>query len=250
MKTLLTLERLDHNGQLLEKRQQYSRSFLHNFIQTLYLIHSRLTPYAGVVTVDGATPDMDLTIANAARHIPSPFLRMSAPGGQATFQADVTGTNSYENTSMAIGYRVGIVVGLDNTAPAPTNYRLNRQVGHGRRAPDGAPALFEQYIVNDDTDRQVWGVNWAAQMFMPEISHRITSVFLKIWKSGAPGDLTVQIRGFDPSTNMPTTTVLATGTLAEAAMPGASPGALTEIAFAAPVDVHAGYRYSIVAACP
>ena len=43
--------------------------------------------------------------------------------------------------------------------------------------------LYENYITNDDSYRGIQGDEWRAQTFTPLISHRITSVKLKIFKN-------------------------------------------------------------------
>lgn len=56
------------------------------------------------------------------------------------------------------------------------------------------PALYEHYLVGDDTGHLLTPTDWYAQTFTPEVAHRSTSVKLKLYRVGHPGTITVSIR--------------------------------------------------------
>jgi hypothetical protein len=169
------------------------------------------------------------------------------------------GFTTFNNMNYNVSFRyknqgcdVGIQVGNDNTAVTPTDRRLSRRIGHGQRAADGVDATFESMDVNDDTQSLIQTANTQqfAQGFRPRNDFRCSSVEVKVYKVLAPGaDLEVEIRapGLQSANgwNYPSTTVLASGTIAAAAI-GASPGAFVACNFGTPVDLYAGRQYFIV----
>ena len=253
MKATLILERLGKDGALLERKEQQSRSFVKQFIDLLYIQVSGILVAAPFdsYNVDGSLQPIDVTTAETKGcHM---NLRISSPGGQG----DVYGPfyNQYWARSTCLGCDLGIMVGVDNTAVTPLDFRLGQRIGHGRRPADGGAVMFENYTINDDTTWTGDAVgDWAAQPFIPAISHRLTSVWVQIFKTGAPGDITISIRGprhvGNEDDNYSGNEALATGTIAEGDIPGASPGALTQCVFATPFDVYAGHRYYLTMSAP
>jgi len=59
--------------------------------------------------------------------------------------------------------------------------------------------LYEYYNTGDDSSQSVYGSNWYAQTFTSSIAHTITSVKLKLYRTGSPGTVTVSIRATDGS---------------------------------------------------
>jgi len=262
----LVLERLNERGKLLERREQQSRSFTRGLIDLLYTMHSQV-PVAGPYTIESTDMadrlvDVTLTGKLAGRGV-SGHLRIGAPAGQGSVITEQAPTSSATAGQCGpaprvslLGNDLGIIVGIDNTAVTPDDRRLGQRIGHGRRPADGGAVMFENYADGEDTSYDIdSATKWVAQEFTPAVSHRITSVWVKIYKAGAPGDLTVSIRPCDSTTNTidffpHATSVLATGTIAEGDIPAASPGALTQCVFATPVDLYAGHRYYINLDCP
>ncbi len=261
LKMKLCLDRLNKNGRLLEHREQWSRSFTLGFIELLYAAH--LQPTVAVpstsVDVDMVNRYLDLDVPSAQAvsiRALNDLLKIGAPNGNGSLISCIfhgTGGLSYMPLVTLLGNDVGIQVGMDNTAVTPTDRRLKQRIGHGRRPADGAPVVFENYVLAEDADfTMAAATTWGAQEFIPKVSHRITSALVKIWKTGAPGDLTLSIKGADVvsgDTPQPVVTNcpdLAVGTILQAAIPGGSPGALTEATFATPADVYAGHRYYVV----
>ncbi len=263
MRMKLKLDRFDQNWKHLEHREQWSRSFTLGFIEQLYVMASQpliASPFAGSSDVNRVIRSVDVEpVVTGAGWGMNTTLKMGAPAGLSTIITPGFSSGSnlspYVPVSAFNGCDVGIQVGGDNTAATPTDRRLVQRFGHGRRPADGAALVFDSYTLNDDTDFTMNGAGvWGAHEFIPKISHRITSVLVKIWKTGAPGDLTVSIKGEQPTADVnteiaPTSAIcpdLAVGTILQAAIPGASPGALTEAVFGTPIDLYAGHRYCIV----
>jgi hypothetical protein len=264
----LCLERMDKDFRLLERREQASRSFTRGLIELLYAAH--LQPSFAVpslsVDLDGVTRSIDLGLSQSgwsySFRAGTGLLRIASGGGDSTIQVypnvrDSTGNVYYSafQAPVTLGSTdLGIMVGVDNTAVTPTDRRLVQRIGNGRRAVDGAPVLFDSYATGEDTSQDMnAATTWLAQEFIPKVSHRITSVWLKIYKSGSPGNLTVSIKGEDWATgiggqapNVGVCPDLASGTILEASIPAGSPGALTQCTFSTPIDVLAGHRYCIV----
>lgn len=245
------LDKFGNDGRLLERREQQSRCFIKGFLELLYLAHGQIAADAYSI------PNIDLEPVpcdgvgydgGELNRLYSPRLIIGAPPGLCCLNYRYK-TN--ESKSILLGVDVGVQAGIGTTAVTPTDRRLEQRIGHGRRPPDGAPLVFESYTAGDTVDYELYGTKWASQPFMPPISHSISSVRVKIWKEGAPGDLTVEIRPVRESTTddvWPGTVVLATGTIAEGSIP-ADPGDWVECTFASPVDLYAGHRYFIVMHC-
>ena len=59
--------------------------------------------------------------------------------------------------------------------------------------------LYEYYNAGDDTAWNVFAGTWRAQTFTPATAHKITSVKIRIYRQGSPGNITVSIRETDGS---------------------------------------------------
>lgn len=256
--TKLILERLDREGRLLEKRCQPARSFTRGFIELLYASHAQIqaaSPYS-MADIDLCPRDVDSQSppGTAGRYYKT-HLRIGAPGGVSSIRCHpgVVSVN-YDYRAKILGCDLGIEVGVGTTAVTPTDRRLEQRIGHGRRPPDGAPAVFESATAGDMGEVGLYaGTHFSAMPFTPEVSHRMTSVRVKIWKEAGdtPGNVTVLIQGIDntdPPADppFPSGVTLATGTILEAAIPVDTPGDWVECTFVTPVDVYAGHQYYIV----
>lgn len=258
----LVLERLNKRGELLERREQQSRSFTRGLIDLLYtasLQAQAISPYP-ITGVDLCAHNVNMQATSNSKYSTG-HLRIGAPAGHGcvivTANETAAGAEglSYSRANI-LGNDLGIIVGIDNTAVVPLDRRLGQRIGHGRRPADGGPVLFESYADGEDSSYNIDDADeWGGQEFIPTVSHRVTSVWVKIYKAGAPGDLTVSIRGSRSKTvatvdYQPALTTIVTGTIAEGDIPAASPGALTQCVFATPADLYAGHRYYIVLNCP
>lgn len=142
MKAILTIDRLDKDFRLLERRQQPSRSFTIGLLRLLYVHHSQVSdgaPYS-MPDITNTARDVDLT-KNYTYHQLRSNLLVAAPGGGCGMPCPtgqftgLTSTNISEAT--LAGDIIGIQVGTNNTAVTPTDYKMNTRVAHG----DGAGQL-------------------------------------------------------------------------------------------------------------
>lgn len=88
-------------------------------------------------------------------------------------------------------------------------------------------------------------VIWLGQSFTPSISHRITKVKLKLYKSsGSPGTIIVSIKATDGSGH-PTGSDLCSGTTDGSTLP-TTPGEMREITLGNGYLLNSGTKYAIV----
>ena len=106
-------------------------------------------------------------------------------------------------------------------------------------------ALKDYYNINDNSGNNAYGVSrFAGQTFTASSSYDITSVKLKLHRSGLPGTLTVEIQ--TTSGGLPTNTAVASGTTDGDTLPTATSGEWREITFAAPYSLVSSVKYAIV----
>jgi hypothetical protein len=110
------------------------------------------------------------------------------------------------------------------------------------------PTLYEYYNSDDDTNRQIYDFIWASQTFTPSVSHKITSVKLKIWRFGSCGTITVSIRA--TSSGLPTGSDLCSGTRTQNDISQNTSGEWHEITLGSGYDLVAGTKYAIVVRAP
>jgi len=126
----LILERLNKGGELLERREQPSRSFVLQLMDLLYLKHAQ---------ADRATRD----IYNALRAVDfDPYygqvnLEVASAPGHAGCAKVVTNVDRHLE-----GQDAGIQVGKGTSAASPTDYRMADRINHGRSGAPGIPASF------------------------------------------------------------------------------------------------------------
>ena len=106
------------------------------------------------------------------------------------------------------------------------------------------PHMYEYYNTGDDNHIWLYGSNWAAQTFTPSVAHTITSVKLKLLRSGAPGTVTVSIRA--TSGGQPTGSDLCSGTTTGDTLTTSAPGEWREITLGSGYGLSAGKTYAIV----
>jgi len=108
--------------------------------------------------------------------------------------------------------------------------------------------LYEYFNSGDDAQYFIFGVNWYAQTFTPSTSHTITSVKLKLAKSGSPtGNLTVAIRATDDD-GKPTGDNLCSG--AKDATELTTTPTWYEITLGSGTPLLTSIKYAIVVSCP
>jgi len=252
LKTRLVLERLSQNGGLLDRREQAGRSFLKRFIELLYIQHAEIpdgAPY-WLRTIDRI--DFIGMITCSSRYHNNNLRVGSSPGGVSQFM-QIDAYNDITLAQTVPGSALGLVIGNGTGAVTPTDERMGSVFGHGRRAADASPVIVESCITGDDYDSDVYGNYWRSQAFTPRFTHRVTSVRVKIWRVGSPGDLTVRIRAatqaeyYGAGTRRPGSGAdLVTGTIPQASIPTSSPGSWVECTFATPVDLYTGRLYFLI----
>ena len=104
---------------------------------------------------------------------------------------------------------------------------------------------FEYYNTGDDGFEDIGTVVWEAQTFTPSISHKITSVKLKLFRSSTPGTVTVGIRVTDESGH-PTSDDLCVGTTNGDTLTTNTAGEWREITLGGGYNLLASTKYAIV----
>lgn len=117
------IEKFSANGQLLESWKKPSRSFLLNFIKTLYrAISQDAGAEATMTTIFDGTDD-----PSASSHYTNLFYCVGMSGKSRQYI-----TRGY--IAFTYGEYLGIVVGTDSTAVAPSQTKLIAPIEHGTEA--------------------------------------------------------------------------------------------------------------------
>lgn len=104
---------------------------------------------------------------------------------------------------------------------------------------------FQYYDTGDDAEGFIYPSRWGAQTFTPEANHTITSIKIKMFRLGNPGQLTFEIR--ETSGGEPTDVVLCSGTYDGNSITDTSPGQNYEITLGAGASLETDVMYAIVA---
>ena len=122
LKAELLIQLLDSQNRLKREIQQPSRSFVRQFIQALYVLHSGL-----------AYSPTDITNTAKAMSASNAFndLRLVAPGGNA--QVVIMGQDGTEDYKY-LGDQIGIQVGTGVIAPTANDYVMGTRIAHGQAA--------------------------------------------------------------------------------------------------------------------
>jgi len=131
IKTTLTLERFSPHGDLLEKREQESRSWLKHFLDLLYLPCARFDYTTNDIggTPRGLCGFIDSTSAWGTLKV------ASTPGNtQICVHTASGGSAAYCRDTPQKGEDIGIVVGTGNAAVTPAQDALQTKVNHGEGA--------------------------------------------------------------------------------------------------------------------
>ena len=104
--------------------------------------------------------------------------------------------------------------------------------------------LYEYYNVGYDTAENFYGVHWRGQTFTPSVAHTITSVWLRLYRSGSPGTVTVGIRA--TSSGHPTGADLCSGTTDGDVITTVTAGDWYEITLGDGYALSASVQYAIV----
>jgi len=103
---------------------------------------------------------------------------------------------------------------------------------------------YQFYSTGDDGDRDVYGANWRAQTFTPEITHLISKVKLKLFRVGSPGLITVVIKA--TSYGKPTGGNLCSGTLSGDDITDDTGGEWLEISLGDGHQLTKGTQYALI----
>lgn len=138
IKTKLILARFSHDGRLLERREQESKSWVRHFFDLLYpMAASTDLPAINDITPAARTLDaMDAPWAQG----PSPNLVVgSTPGNiQQLMNSGTAPVGYWCYDTPQKGEDIGIVVGTGGGGPAPSDDKLATKILHG----EGAGALL------------------------------------------------------------------------------------------------------------
>lgn len=255
IKTKLTLARMDKDYRLLEKRELPSHSWTRGLLELLYLYSARIprtSPY-NLTPVDLSSVFDGSIIPISSDSHGAQTLRVATGGGSASYW-DFFSTNEKTRVPFLNGADIGICVGTDNTPVIPTDRRLGHKIGNGLAGADGGVVSYTGYALGEDGNGQTMYVNrWSCQPFFASRDFRCSEVQVKIWRNNNPGNLTVEIRPMtyvsQAYSRPDPTTILATGTILEAAIPAGSPGAFVTCNFGTPVDLYAGHWYYLILHC-
>ena len=103
--------------------------------------------------------------------------------------------------------------------------------------------VYEYYRTGDNAHDEIHGNNWEAQTFTPQVNHSIGKVYIRVFRTGSPGTVTVGI--YATSGGLPTGSALVTNTINGNDLPEVSPGVWKLIIFA-PTALAAATKYAIV----
>ena len=261
MKTLLTLERLK-GGEVLDRRRQYSRSFTIGLMQLLYIHHAQIlesAPYAATDII-GALRNLDTSSYStslATEFVLKGTLRTSGPSGAGGIfipaGAFAYGDSSYfpvHYPHMWLpGHALGLAVGIDGSAPSPTDYAVKQAVFHGKGGAVAPGSTMEIYNTGDNSNYNAYGSDrWCGAFFVASRGFRLTSVLLKMYRTGSPGTLVISIRGLAPnySTNYGREqNAIVSQTTDGNTLTNVSPGEWREVIFPSGIDVYPGIVYCI-----
>lgn len=248
----LILERLDREGRLLEKREQMSRSFVKNFIGLLYIAHAQIpsaSPYS-MTDIDGVAQDID-TSSHSFSHYSKGNLKIGSCGGAGGVNVPAPYDPSYArfrpDISTLPGDKIGIQVGRGTTEVTPTDTKLENRIYHGGHGIDASPVLYTCYNVGDDEDghHAIYPDYQEGQSFQVHMPLHLTSVKLRVFRTGSPGNMTVAIQKGDAD-GEPDGVDLGTKDVNCDAISAASPGEWVTWTFAASIAVEPWTTYCIV----
>ncbi|MBA7568500.1 hypothetical protein ES708_10229 [subsurface metagenome] len=136
IKTKIILARFSHDGRLLERREQESRSWIRHFFDLLYPIAAATD--LPLINDIGAVPRelCSEPASNALNTGPSPNLVVgSTPGNIQQLVRDGAGSAaSCAYKEEILGEDIGIVVGTGGGGPTPTDDKLATKILHGETA--------------------------------------------------------------------------------------------------------------------
>ncbi len=203
----LILERFDKEGRLLERREQPSRSFVQNFINLLYCAHAQVSsgsPYP-MTDIDGVARNVD-SVSDSDVHCrcsKANFKVGASSGTSGIYNCrGRTALSPYGHSphlTTIVGEKIGIQAGTGVVAVTPTDTKLEDRIWHGRHGIDASPVLYTGYNTGDDEDghHAIYPNYQEGQSFQVAFPLHLTSVKLKVFRTGNPGNMTVAIQKGD-----------------------------------------------------
>ncbi|MBA7645512.1 hypothetical protein ES703_53270 [subsurface metagenome] len=248
----LILERLDKEGRLLERREQQSRSFTKGFLELLYMAHVHIadsSPYT-MTDIDGYARDVDHETRSENRDSKANIKIGATPGDSGMYCCPgmpAGSTSLPPHTTTIKGQFIGTQVGRGTTAVTPTDTKMEDRIFHGSHGIDGAPVLYTYYITGDNEDGHhgIYPDYQEGQSFKVDKALHITSVKLKVFRTGSPGLMTVAIQKGDVD-GKPDGVDLGTKDVDCDAIAAASPGEWVTWTFAASIALEPWITYCIV----
>jgi len=107
------------------------------------------------------------------------------------------------------------------------------------------PTIYESFTAGDDAVVEAYGNNWMAETFTTTSAHTITSIWLKGYRTGAPGIFTVSLREVDGDGH-PVGFDIASGTYDADLLGDSTPGGWFEVEMSSETAFEYGEQYAIV----
>lgn len=271
MKTLLTLAKYKtENGvpvRMIGKPYvQESRSWVKGFLQGLYINHAELETAQSELVNDLAGGNLfkadcdEPSYGTDKSRGTNPNLFIAAGGGHGSiFRVPGAQNSSGEFHAYNIEQTrpfstVGIIVGGDNTAVTPTDWKLHQQFGNGREQADASTVSIQKLdSATTPSQYEAYGTTEMVMFISPEKHFRLYSVKLKIYREGSPGTLTVKIFpifwGYYNMYKLNMTELLSQTTDGDTLTTDTA-GEWRELVFASQIDLVPGYVYGITLQAP
>jgi len=231
-------------------------------MQALYLQHAQIqaaSPYQAT-DILGALRDLDAQVYLSTVYLKNNLL-VAAPSGRAgVFVApggydsiDSGRGNVYGPANFLPGHSLGIVVGTDSTLPTPTDRGMIAPVFHGKGGTVAGGTVMEGYTTGDNASLQAYGATYyGGALFVPLRGFNLTSVRLKMYRTGSPGILTISIRGmrYQGETLSTEQNDIVSGTTDGDTLTTSTSGEWRETTMSPSLYVYPGHIYTIMVQAP
>ena len=265
MRTLLEISTFK-NGKLREHRRGYSKSWVQNFEELLYVHHAQIQ--AGAPRVVYGLNKSDYSMDAQAylqndlvfKGMKGNFAVASPPGGVPHLIP--TGTDQYSGgqkgwapsfQSFIPGDMLGIQIGTGNTAVTPQDKCLVARVSHGGRAAIGAGTRVESWLAGDNGAMDIYGTLAAGAIggviVVPARQYLVSSIKFYLGRSGNPGTITLNIFSIHGNMGQPRvdgSTTIQSATTNGNTLPTGAPWEWREFTFGAPFYMYPGIPYLFI----
>ena len=260
MRTLLTLEKYDR-GMLLEKREQWAKSWTQQLWELLYIAHAQIAKAAPRIATDiiGQQREIDSQANVSTGKEYKSTLAVGAPSGAGGLFCP-TGSWQTEDgyefsvvrpTNFIRGELVGIQAGAGTSAVIPTDTRLAQRINHGQGGSIAITQSFDSYTSGDDGEDGIYGTERIYSVgILPVRGFRLSAVRLLLYRVGTPGTITLSIRGLRGELDTYgrhefELTPVAETTSDGNTLPTGAPHEWREFTLPAPIDIPQGYPFSV-----